>query len=353
LLDADVAIVGGGPGGAAAGFFLKHTGSKDLKVSLIERLEDSRYKRYHCMCGEGISKRAFEHLEPLTADKVLNSIDTIEMRWPGGVVSRYKDKGYIIDRCVFLKGILDRFQRLGGELVEDSVKSVKRSKDGFILGLSSGERLSCEHLVGADGSNSLVRKILFQEDPPESVILQQFIVQKQMSSNVMAFIADIKYNGGYRWEFPFGERCKIGFPMGTDAVEEEVIEKHGRRICFGGLSSMVKGKACLVGDAAGQANPLTMGGIRVAMEAGKQAAKSIIQGNLNTYQRWWEESGFSSPRYMRAFNRSRSLTNQELENVVRPFSRLIAYPLHFINYIRRPQDRPLYTSYLTLPLHGW
>jgi flavin-dependent dehydrogenase len=353
LSDADIAIIGGGPGGASTGFFLKHMDRKDLRVILIERLEDSRYKRYHCMCGEGISKRAFEHLKPLAVGAVLNNIDTIEMRWPGGVVSRYKDKGYIIDRSAFLKKVLDKYQRSGGEIVYDSVKSVERSKDGFALCLSSGQRLRCEYLVGAGGASSLVRKSLFSEDPPESVVLQQFVIERPARPNVMTFVADSMYNGGYRWEFPFGDRCKIGFPMGTDVIEEEILEKHGRRICFGGLSSIVNGKACLVGDAAGQANPLTMGGIRVAMEAGKQAAKSIIQGNLSAYQRWWEKSGFNSPRFMKAFNRSRDLTNEQLESLIRPFSRFYAYPLHLINYAKSPQDRSLYTSYLTLPLYGW
>ena len=353
MSDADVAIIGGGPGGASTGFFLKHLDRNDLRVFLIERLDDSRYRKYHCICGEGISKRAFEHLKPLAVEAVLNSIDTIEMRWPGGVVSKFRDNGYIIDRSVFLKGILDRFQRSGGEIVHDSVKRIERSREGFTLVLSSGEKLTCEHMVGADGANSLVRRTIFNENPPERVVLQQFVVEKPMRSNVITFINDSRYKGGYRWEFPFGDKCKMGFPLGTDTVGEEIIEKHVRRMCFGGLSSIVNGKACLVGDAAGQANPLTMGGIRVAMEAGKRVAKSMIRGDLSTYQKWWNGSGFSSPRFMRAFNRSREITNEELERAVRPFSRSYTYPFHLINYIRRPQDRSLYTSYLTLPLYGW
>ena len=80
-----------------------------------------------------------------------------------------------------------------------------------------------------------------------------------------------------------GDRVKVGFPSGTDTIEN-YIEKQSRPMCFGGLSRIVRDSAMLIGDAAGQANPITMGGIRAAMEAGRKAAESIISHDLEIAQ---------------------------------------------------------------------
>lgn len=349
--DIDVAIIGGGPAGASTAFFLKHL-DRGLNVILIERLDPSRYKKYHRMCGEGISRRAFKNLRPLEPRGIIHEIDRIDIHWPGGVTSGYDGRGYILDRSVLLNDIMDWYLRNGGQFLRGEVTRLIGTDEGFELELHSGEEVTCRYLVGSDGANSIVRKYIFNEDPPGRVLLQQFIVKKELEPNIITFKYDSRYQGGNRWEFPCGEYAKIGFPHGTDVVDD-YEEKHSRLMYFGGLSSIVKGRACLVGDAAGQANPLTMGGIRVAMEAGKEAAECIIQGDLSRYQSWWSRSGFSSEKYMRAYKRGGQLSNEQMEMLIRPFDKPWGYILHALNYVRYPRERPLYTSYLTLNKYGW
>ena len=348
----DVIVVGGGPGGLTAAFFLQHLSKSEMNVSVVERLDGPRYRRYHRMCGEGISRRAFRNLGPLEPVGVVNEIHRIEIRWPSGAVSGYNDKGYILDRTILLEDLRDRFRDNGGEIVDGSVSSTRESPDGYEIELRSGEMLSSRYLIGADGSCSLVRRNAFQEEPPCRTVLQQYLIKGDHDPNIITFIPDCRYGGEYRWEFPCGENVKVGFPAGTDRVDG-YIEKQSRPMCFGGLSRIVKDRALLIGDAAAQANPLTMGGIRAAMEAGRKAAESILARNLGMYQRWWDRSGFNARRYLNAHRRAEELDNDYLSRISKPFSSSLGIVQHIYNYIRNPKDRSLYTSYVTLPLFGW
>ena len=81
----DVVVVGAGPAGASAGFFLKN-GNEDLDVVMIDRLDGDKYSRYHRMCGEAISHAAFRELAPLRPTNIVHHITKVREEWPGGKV---------------------------------------------------------------------------------------------------------------------------------------------------------------------------------------------------------------------------------------------------------------------------
>lgn len=347
-----VIVVGAGPGGASAAFFLKLFGERRFDVILLEGLSTEKFRKYHRMCGEAVSKRAFRRLEPIKPGKVLNEINRIEIVWPGGARSGWNDHGYVLDRPTMLQKILTEFLNLGGELIGVPAISARGSGDGVKIKLSTHEFLDGDYLVGADGALSIIRKSIFQEEPAAKEVLQQFIVDRKMKTDVLRFIVDPAYRGNYRWEFPYGNKAKIGFPRGTDHVEE-YLEKHARPVCFGGLSRIVSGNVCLVGDAAAQANPLTLGGIRTAMEAGKMAALAITTGRLMSYQQWWDGSSFNSSSYLKAHLIARELTREQMEEITGPFMKRLGVLHHLLLYLKEPLYRPLYRSYIGLYRWGW
>ncbi len=350
----EAVVIGGGCAGCSAAFFLKYYSlGKEIRSLLIERLEGAKFSRYHRMCGEAISKRAFREIAPIKPTSILNQIKKIEERWPGGVRVREKAKGYILDRPRFLEEVLKKYERLGGERVTDTVMQIAPNNDHFLLKCSSGEVVRTKFLIGADGAHSVLRRSLFNEVPPRTFELEQLVVNKRAAEDTIRFIHDERYQGSYRWEFPYGELTKIGFPRGVDPEEDKVIERHRRDLPVGGLSKIVAGNACLVGDAAAQANPLTAGGIRISMVAGKRAARAVVAKDLNQYEGWWQSSKFSSSELLIALRHLEKLNNEDLAKIFRP----LAEGIPSLSYLKAersmPEFKDLYSAYSMAGKYGW
>ncbi|MBI0584256.1 MAG: NAD(P)/FAD-dependent oxidoreductase [Methanomassiliicoccus sp.] len=347
----DVVIVGAGPAGASAGFFLKEE-RPDIDVLMIDRLDEGKYSRYHRMCGEAISRAAFKDLAPLGPTNVVNRITRMREEWPGGRVVEAKAVGYILDRPAFLKGVLDRYRGRGGELIHDAVERVSSVGKGTLLTMTSGRSVLARNLVAADGANSVIRRTLFTEAPPIMIWTEQHIVKRKVREDTITFLQAERYKGFYRWEFPSGENARIGFPRGVDSLAgEEVLETHRRPIPMGGLRTLVKGNVLLTGDAGALTNPLTAGGIRVAMLSGRRAAEAVLWGDPSSYQRWWDRSPFSSGTFMRAFRKLESMSDLEYEEASRGLN---ANPLSLAwGYLTRPHLREIYGAYGPSGRYGW
>jgi len=217
-----------------------------------------------------------------------------------------------------LGGIKGRFLDESGEIIGDAMVSVKEGAE-YKLIKASGEEITCQYLIGTNGSSSLIRRSVFGEEPPFRGVLQQFLVDGNVDPNTVTFFLNERYSGKYRWGVPCADLTKISFPASTDHVDG-YIEKHFRPICSGVLSRIVRGNTILVGDAVGQTHPLTMRGIRIAMEVGRKAAEAILEHNLSIYQRWWGGSGFSSLRFVDAHRRAVGLSNEAFSRLSSQFA---------------------------------
>lgn len=349
----DAIVVGAGPGGCVAAFFLEHYSAGNLKVLLLERLDEMKHPRYHRMCGEGISRRAFRDLRPLRPMAVTIEINRAIEHWPGEIAFEIKADGFIIDRAELLRTLMSKFKALGGEVQHETVTSVLGRGRGFEVNCLSGRSFECANLIGADGAHSVVRRDCFGTQPKYSVVADQYILDRGTLPSALQFSFDERYNGAYRWEFPAGNRTRIGFPKGSDPKPEGPLESHRRAIVFGGVGEIVKGHAGLVGDAAAQTNPLTFGGIRTAMVAGKLAAEAVASGDLEMYQRRWMSSGFCSPYYMEAQLQLRSMDNQELRRTVEGMGERVTTLGTVGAYLRKKEYRTLYWAYMLAELYGW
>ncbi|MEW6428915.1 MAG: NAD(P)/FAD-dependent oxidoreductase, partial [Thermodesulfobacteriota bacterium] len=132
------------------------------------------------------------------------------------------------------------------------------------------------HLVGADGSNSLVRRHL--DLPRQRVgIGLQFWLEKTLPDMEWHIDAG-RFAGGYAWIFPHGRRSSVGIYAGRGLLQPRELRARllgwaqERGLSLKGLQPEAYlinydyrgsrfGKVHLVGDAAGLASPLTGEGI--------------------------------------------------------------------------------------------
>jgi digeranylgeranylglycerophospholipid reductase len=156
--------------------------------------------------------------------------------------------------------------------------------------------------------------------------------------------------GGYAWIFPKGDDIAnvglgvintmtsrsayehlLDFMKNCEATKNAVpVEFNVGGVPVGGpLENLVTNNVMLVGDAAGQVNPFTGGGIISGMQAGliagEVATNAIKNGNwsyesLKEYKkRFHEEIGNSFKKYLKAKEYLLSLSDKELDSIAQTF----------------------------------
>ena len=317
-----VLVVGAGPAGTSAAFFLKHFDKKgEFEVTLIDRLPEEKYYKYHRMCGEGISADAFKELKPLKPTNIIHKISLTEEIYPGNVILKTESKGYLLNRSLFLEGIQKKFIKNGGKYENRNVVDFSQKNAITEVVFEDGAKAAFDYIVAADGANSLFRKKL-NISGGEFCAEIQYIIAQKIKTNSIKFIYDARYRGDYRWEFPNKSTTKVGFPIfiGESAETPEahsILEHHTRVIGFGGVNKYCDSNILLVGDSACQTNALSKGGIRPAMVAGRTAAKAIVEKTPKTYEKRWRATDYASPSFYLAYTYLKKLDNSKLSNIAK------------------------------------
>ena len=360
-INCDVLVVGAGPAGSSAAFFLKQFDKEgNLNVDLVDKLKPAEYSLYHDMCGEGVSARVLDDISPLKPQGIIDKIRLIREFYPGDIEIKTKMDGLLIDRPKFFKSIIDEFIRLGGNFIENSTLEDFYQKDDKVKVKVNGKFKEYDYVIAADGANSIFRKKLGISGNTKSLI--QYIVDKEPEAQTIKFYYDEKYEGDYMWEFPHGDNVKIGYPVLKGKISKpqgKIILKQARLVGYGGVERYTHGRILLVGDAACQTNPITKGGIRSGMNAGKMAAKAVINKMPSQYESEWLKTKFSSNLLNKAFKQLQQMNNKELEDHVTPFKNVdlddsisrsisnINVGLFYRKYIK------LYQAYEICNKYGW
>ncbi len=315
--DSDVIVVGAGPSGSAAAYYFASAG---YDVILVDKCKFPRDK----VCGDFVSPVAQIELGRLGLAnspefKRSNLIRRASVYLDGNeLISRSVPKvqglpryGRVVPRFILDKLLLDAAIKEGAVFFE-GLKAVGMHTKRKIVELQvegpSGKKiLKARLLIGADGSNSTIAKLV-RGHPPSSadriIAIRGYFKDVDGSSNH----ADLHFNKesfpGYCWLFPTGKnQANVGVGMVLDTIPsgkrlnellnqliENDLSLHKRLrnakligpikgwplTTYNANQSLVDNRVMLVGDAAGLVNPLNGEGIQYALLSGRWASEVAI-----------------------------------------------------------------------------
>jgi geranylgeranyl reductase family protein len=311
----DVAIVGAGPAGATCAWYLARRGVKAL---VLDKHVFPRDK----ICGDAICSVAQDHLERMGVLQKIVANDEGRAAAIGGMVSpagiRYIDSSpeYLRSRPVM--GIKRFFmdariaaaaKEAGAKLVEDynvaDVEFDSTRKLWTILPLKGGSSYQTRALILADGALSrLARKLGHVSSPPEAVCSRTYIRAKSSDFDCDGLVFYPKdmlpgYCALFREARDELNFCVYILPGGRTELSDlrtlhdrliksdphisKAIGRHavmdemkGAPLRIGGIKKSFGDHLIILGDAAGQIDPLTGEGIQYAMDAAEIAADVLV-----------------------------------------------------------------------------
>jgi menaquinone-9 beta-reductase len=317
--DADVIVVGAGPGGSSAAYHLARAG---LDVLVLEKSTFPREK----VCGDGLTPRAVKQLVgmgitlgpedgwfPNKGIRIIGGGARIELDWPE--LSSYPGFGLVRTRCGFDEIVARAAQRAGARLAEGVTVTgpVIDEATGRIVGVTAGERAYRARLVvAADGNSSrlsLAMGLRKRDDRPLGVAIRTYYASPRHDDDYLETWLEL-WDGsallpGYGWIFGVGDgtsnvglgllntsasfgnidyramlrRWLASMPAEWGFAEEnQVAPVRGAALPMGfNRTPHYTNGLLLVGDAGGMVNPFNGEGISCAMESGEIAAQVIVQ----------------------------------------------------------------------------
>lgn len=278
-----VVIVGGSVGGLKTA---EELAKKKIDVLVLEQKPAIGYK----VCAGFLSPKALALLKLPNSKlqrkfksfivKTLNR--TNQVRMPATIAT--------IDRADLHKLMAKRAKTAGAE-IRTNAKVTKIQKNHVIV--NNKEKIHFDYLVGADGSNSIVRKSLGLKT--ENILSAfQYITPKKFKNLELIFDFD-RFGSAYLWIFPYKDSTSIGTgadlsPKSKKSVREVKLELDKfckplfdiKKTRF--ESALINydyrgykfGNRFLIGDAGGFASGLTGEGMIFAMLSGIDVAKLIM-----------------------------------------------------------------------------
>ncbi len=314
----DAVVVGGGPGGATAAYWLAKAGRR---VLVIDKAKFPREK----VCGDGLTPRAVRCLEQMEvktegpewarADglRIYGSGLVLDLPWPE--LATLPDYGLVRTRFDFDALLLDKAREAGATVWEQtSVEAPVTDAAGVVTGVEvarNGERgrIDAPVVIASDGASSRFAMALGGHrlpTRPMGVAMRAYYRSPRSAEtyfeSFLELCAGDQLLPGYGWIFPLPDgTVNVGLGLlstsphfqNTDykrmleewleglppewgfAPENRIGKPRGGPLPMGFNRSLLARPGLLVvGDAAGVVNPFNGEGIAYAMETGRMAADS-------------------------------------------------------------------------------
>ena len=319
----DVVVIGAGPAGSMAALHAARCGAS---VLLLEKRQEIGSP---VRCAEGISaealRRFFEPMPPFVASTITGAAFYFQ---DGKGFKLWKSfqggQGFILERRIFDRFLAEEAAKAGAKIMvkTPAIGLIMEGREvkGVRVQLAGEEKeVEAKVVIAADGVESEAGRwagIDTSLPPKEAISCAQFLLSGiDVDPSVTLYYLTPEFApGGYAWVFPKGEgKANVGLGVQANLAKEPALNYLVRFIdsipalSQGSPVTLITGLVplrpleeiarpgiMLVGDAAGQVDPLTGGGIPLAMAAGALAgevAAGFVQGknSLEEYKIRWEE----------------------------------------------------------------
>ncbi|MGH9288019.1 MAG: geranylgeranyl reductase family protein [Acidimicrobiales bacterium] len=333
----DVLVVGGGPAGSAAGFWLAKAGHD---VCVLERKAFPRDKT----CGDGLTPRAVHQIREMGLEPAIAARHhrhdglraeahgiTLELPWPEHPV--FPSYGYVVRRRDLDQMVAEQADAAGAAVRASNEALRPLTRDGLVTGAlvkdkASGEtrEIHARYVVVADGSLSRFGRALGtarNKAYPQGIAIRGYFESPLSADPWIESCLDVHDRDGrslpgYGWIFPLGDgTINVGIGLlstyngyrdvntthlmnewaataperwGIDPDAMLAPPTGGRLPMAGSVDPKAGPNWLIVGDAAGSINPFNGEGIDYAYETARMAAdlidEAIVSGTGQPLQRY-------------------------------------------------------------------
>ncbi|MDD5432283.1 MAG: NAD(P)/FAD-dependent oxidoreductase [Candidatus Omnitrophica bacterium] len=286
-----IVIIGAGPIGCYTAQILKTYG---CDVLLVEEHNEVG-KPIHCtgLVGSNVfnEKRPFL----LSRSSIINTINGAVIHYDGQSFSIQREKvAYVIDRERFDKDLSHGLNIL----YQNLFLGFEKIDSGYVVETDKNE-LFADILIGADGANSALRKLLNQDSnisyhrgiqfrmrlKPRFKDMVEVYLRNHSFFWVVPEAEDIVRVGTIS-EKPYQELQKF---LKEEKIKGEVLGRFGGVVTIGVCKNTVNGNIALVGGAACQLKPLSYGGIYFGLKTASILASCIKENHLSDYDSLWKK----------------------------------------------------------------
>ena len=290
----DVIVVGAGPAGSVTAIRLARGGAR---VLLVDKARFPRDKP----CGGGLTMRAVNELPVSVEPVVEHVVDRIGLRLDYGarVERRGRAPLVLMTQRIRLDEHLAHQAAAAGADFRDGVKVTDIvADDAGASARVDGRQVEADALVGADGVNGPVRKSLGLGGEYVLGVALEANVANEVVGERYRGIAELELGvipGGYAWVFPKGDHVNVGVGgwesegptlrgqlaelCRQHGIASEAVESiRGHRLPLRKPGSIAaRGRALLVGDAAGLVDPLSGDGMYEAFVSARLASEAVLE----------------------------------------------------------------------------
>lgn len=333
----DVAVIGGGPAGAATAIRAARAGAS---VVVVEKGDHGRDK----ICGDGLTPRAVAALDELAIPldgahhiaglRMIAGRQVRELAWPGG--GRFPSHGAVWPRRRLDAALIDAATAAGADVRFRTEGLPILDDDGRAVGIETPQgRIDADLVVAATGAPGAVARMLGAErDPAEpfGLAIRTYVDSPRHADAHLEACLTIRdghgtWIPGYGWMFPCGDgSVNIGVGALSTMRGFKKLNLNHLLDTYRGLvreswqigpdserarawrlpMSTVRRHGpgwVAVGDAAGLVNPMNGEGIDYGLESGMLAADLFLDDPATAPERYDREIGERFDAFLRTGRR--------------------------------------------------